>query len=98
MCNARASSVAIIPENTGEARVYVAQFFSARRGKVIREYADAINPADVAAMGSADRARVQHFGLVNLGKATASQGTCSTEDCHSCGKGCGDKSLPIIDL
>lgn len=98
MCNAKTSSVAIIPENTGEVRVYVAQFFSARRGKMIREYADAINPADLAAMSSADRARVQHFGLVNLGKATASQSMCSTEDCQSCGNDCGDKTLPIIDL
>lgn len=84
MLSTNASSVDIVAENTGEIRLYIAQYFSPRKQKMIREYADAVCEADLAAMSSADRAKVQFFGLVNLGKETVPELSCSSRKCRSC--------------
>lgn len=61
------SSVEILAENASEFRVYVAQYWSHRHNRRVREYADAVPEADLLLMSQQDRAKVNRYARENLG-------------------------------
>lgn len=86
------SAVQIMAENTGEVRIYIAQFFSKSRGKMIREYADSVREEDLASLSAYDQAKIRYFGLVNLGKEEPPQAGCKG-GCSSCGESCHEAGV-----
>jgi len=80
--------VEILGENTGEIRVYVVQYWSQRRQRRVREYADAVPEVDILAMSPEDQASVRFHAAENLRPSSRAAGVCAPSACASCKSGC----------